>query len=323
MRLLPDTERGEARRGRNAAAMGAVFLLATLTACGSSSSGESSSGGSGAGGSSGSAGSAAGGSSAVAPSELDGVMRAKGDSNGVHGTGTVQTRAVIMTGRVSLTSKNLTRARADLDRLLARYGGYVDREETVDDDRGRVRSSTLELRLPSASFDVLMDSFENFATVVSTSRHDEDVTTEVIDVDARVRTAEISLRRLQKFLGKAANVNSVIRLESEISSREADLASLRAQQRYLRNQTSLATIEVSMTRTAAASPDDPLAHAGFLTGLRNGLHALLDLALIGATVAGALLPFALVLALVLAPLLVLLRSRRHRRTSAAEPEPET
>jgi hypothetical protein len=128
----------------------------------------------------------------------------------------------------------------------------------------------------------------------------------------------VSLRRLRAFLGKATNVDAVIRLESDISQRQADLASLRSQQRYLRSQTTLATIDVTMTRTPTPRHHDPHAGAGFLTGLHNGWNAFLDLAVVAATVVGAVLPFTLVLVLLLVPLSLLLRGARAR-TRAAQP----
>ena len=286
------------RASRVVSVASAGLLLAGLTACGSSGASDSSAGGTG----------------AEAPAQSDVV---RGEGSGKAGRSApgdlVQTRAVIMTGQVSLRSKDLVTVRSDIDRLVARYGGYIDKENTDDDERGRVSSSTLQLRVPSENFDAVMAAFDDIATVTSKNTQAEDVTTEVIDVEARVRTAQVSLERLRKFLGKATNVDSVIRLESEISQREADLASLLAQQRYLKNQTSLGTITVSMTRTTTAVEDDPLADAGFLTGLRNGWNAFLDLAVIAATVAGALLPFALALAVVVVPLVLLLRAHRRRR----------
>jgi hypothetical protein len=326
MQLQRNRRRRSGARGlaRRAAPSLGVLLLAGLAGCGSSSSGSSDA--------SGSAGDGPA-VAAAAPGE-NGVARgvAGHDVLKSDAGSTVEGRAVIMTAHVSLESGSLTTVRAGLDRLLARYGGYVDKEDTVDDSRGRVKSSTLQVRVPSGSFQAVMDAFPTLATVTSTSTQAEDVTTEVIDVDARVRTAEVSLRRLRLFLGKATNVDSVIRLESEISQRESDLASLLAQQRYLKGQTSLATIDVSMTRTGSAVHHDPLAHAGFLTGLRNGWNAMLGVAVVAATVVGALLPFALVLALLLVPLILVLRARsasgwsaraRSRSAAPAGPGPST
>jgi hypothetical protein len=218
----------------------------------------------------------------------------------------VQTRAVISTGKVELETEDLVEARSQIDRLLGRFGGFVAREETSNDEEGRTARSTLQLRVPSQHFETLMGSFGELAEVLHAGRETDDVTTEVIDVDSRIRTQEVSLERLRTFLGRATKVPDMIRLESEIARREADLASLRAQQDFLADQTSLATVTIRMSlpREQAEEDEDPLEDAGFLTGLRNGWDALSDVAVVAATAAGALLPFAVVLGLVLVPFVV-------------------
>jgi hypothetical protein len=223
----------------------------------------------------------------------------------------VQTRAVISTGRVQLVAKDLEAVRGELDQLLGRYGGHVAKEQTSKDDDGKADHSELDLRVPSRHFDRLMADLEGLGNVTDRDRKAVDVTTEVIDVASRIRTQEVSLDRLRGFLGEARDVNAMIRLESEIARREADLASLRAQQEYLDDQTSLATIALSMTRDHAdvAPADDPLDDAGFVTGLRNGWEALVSALVVGATVVGAVLPFALVLAVLGIPLWAWLRRR--------------
>lgn len=232
----------------------------------------------------------------------------------------VQTRSVISTGQVDLQADDLTAVRKQIDRLLHRYGGFVAREDTHNDEEETTVRSTLQLRVPSSRFATVMSSFEGFASVVDTSRKEEDVTTEVIDVDSRIRTQEISLERLRKFLGRSAKVTDVIRLEGAIASREADLASLKAQQNYLADRTSLATITVRMSLPdeKAAAQKDALDDAGFLTGLRNGWEALVDLTIVGATVLGAVLPFVVVFGLVLVPLTWWLRSRVSARSARAQ-----
>jgi hypothetical protein len=232
----------------------------------------------------------------------------------------VQTRAVISTGSVTLVTGDLTRARDDLDRLVGRYGGYVSRERTTTARAGRPQRASLQLRLPARFFDTLMGSFDDFARVTSTHRASEDVTTQVIDVDARLATQRDSIRKLRAFLRRTTDVDSMIRLESEISTREADLESLQAQQRYLDDQTAMATIDVSMTqprtRTATAPPDTG---SGFVAGLHRGWNALTALVAATLTVVGALLPFVAVAALLGIPVWLFVRRLTRRRTAPAAP----
>jgi hypothetical protein len=225
-------------------------------------------------------------------------------------------------GTVALHAEDLTAVRQELDRLLGRYGGFVADEKTSNDEDGATDRSVLTLRVPSRHFDAVMAAFDDMATVTDTGREATDVTTEVIDVASRIRTQEVSLHRLRGFLGEATDVNAMIRLESEIARRESDLASLRAQQEYLGDQTSLATVTVTMTTPATTTKpteDDPLEDAGFLAGLGGGWEALQDVLVVVATVVGALLPFTVVLGVLGVPLLVWLRTARRRRTAAVPP----
>ena len=228
---------------------------------------------------------------------------------------------MISTGRVTLEAEDLVEVRDGVDRMLGKYGGFVADEQTYNDSKGRTQSSVLTLRIPSNHFDDAMREFDELGTVSDAKRKVDDVTTEVIDVDARIRTEQVSLRRLRGFLAKASTVDAMIRLESEIARREANLSSLQAQQRYLDDQTSMSTLVLTMHEPSGVAPpaakDDPLKDAGFLTGLQNGWDALLGVLLVVATVLGAVLPFLVVIALVGLPALLWLR--RHR--PAAPPAP--
>ena len=281
-------------------------LLALLVAC--------SGGGDDAGGGSEAAESRAESEAAVSDRSRAGGALPEASTSGTAARAPVQTRQTIFTGRVSLEAEDLESVREELDRLLGRYGGHVAREQTSKDDDGEADRSELEVRVPSRHFAQLMADLEAVGTVTERGRKAVDVTTEVIDVDSRIRTQEVSLGRLRGFLEEATDINAMIRLESEIARREADLASLRSQRDYLADQTSLATISLTLIRDHGdVAPDDRLDDAGFVTGLRNGWEALVSVLVVGATVAGAVTPFAVVLVLLGVPLWVWLRTVRGRR----------
>ena len=273
------------------------------------------------------------GSDSAEPATADGVMtdsdggagdpggsgESEADGEGSRaGRAAVQTKAMIYTGEVVVEDDDLTGVRAEIDRLMGRYGGHVADEETDNDSDGATQRSTLVLRVPGRHFEQVLAAFRDFTTVQSTRRKGDDVTTEVIDLDARIRTQEVSLRRLRGFLGEAEDVETMIRLESEIAQREASLESLRAQSAYLADQVAMATVTVRMSTPDAPDPEpDPLEDAGFFTGLRSGWEALQDVLVVAATVTGAVLPFGVLAALVGVPLVLWLRVRRRHAARAA------
>ncbi len=225
------------------------------------------------------------------------------------------TRAVISTGQVSLRPESISKARAEVMRLVSSWGGTVADEQTTSDQGGRVVESTLTLRVPTARFAEALDAFGKLGKVEHQSRTSEDVTTKVIDTDARVRAAERSIRQIENLLARAQKLSDVIAVESDLARRQADLDSLKSQQAYLADQTSLSTINVYLSRDGARPEKDEA--RGFLAGLDGGWTALKGATVILLTVIGAVLPFALVLVVLGVPIwLVARRWLRGVRLSA-------
>jgi hypothetical protein len=242
-----------------------------------------------------------------------------GDTDGVN-RAAVQTRAVIKTGQVAVTSDDLDEVRAEVDRLLFGFGGSIDSEQTSHDDDGDIERSTLVLRVPVARFDPAMGALEKLGKVKTSDSRSKNVTTEVIDVNERVETIQNSLDRLQRFQRQAEDIDDLIRFEDQITERESELRSLQAQQAYLADQTSMSTITLYLsTPEKYVPPPDALEDAGFLAGLKGGWNALKDFVVVGLTVVGAVIPFAVAAALVGVPTLLLVRALARRRNAVNEP----
>lgn len=254
----------------------------------------------------------------TAPSEAAGGDSAEQDesSSGANRTAP-QTRAVISTGTISLSSDDTEEARFDLQKVIDAHNGSIADEQTSTDDDGNLRRARMVVRVPAEEFDKAMTELGEVADLTSSSRSTEDVTTQVIDNEVRIRAQEKSLRRIEALLARAQDLGDIVSIESQLSSRQADLDSLKSQQAYLQDQTSLSTITVHLEHEQAAPEQkkDEDDHNAFVAGLLGGWSAL---AVLGAGIAqfvGALLPFAVVLVILGVPLAILLRRLRPRRTA--------
>jgi len=224
----------------------------------------------------------------------------------------LQTRAVISTGTVTLLSKDVGQARFDVQKVVDAHRGEISDEQTATDTKGRIDRSRLVIRVPSQFFDDVMTELGEVAELRSAKRTSEDVTTEVIDIGVRVRAQERSLERIELLLSRAQSLRDIIAIESQLSRRQADLDSLKAQQAFLADQTSLSTITVFLEKSDKAVPVEQ-DEAGFVAGLKRGWDALGRAATVLATGLGALLPFMVVLLLLGLPLWLLVRSLLRRR----------
>ena len=292
-------------------AAGAVVVLVLLTGC-------SSSGGDAGGGASSAdrAASVEAGAPAPGGGSAEGVGDVSQDSGSQPG-GALVAQQVISTGNVQLRSDDVGQAVFEVRKVVDTHGGSISEDDTETDKRGSALRSRMVLRIPTSDFDTAMAELERVATLVSSKRQSADVTTEVLDIDARVEAQQRSIDRIQVLFDSATSIKDVVSVEGELSRRQADLASLLAQQRYLADQTSMSTITLTVERTRdQAAPEPNTGHAGFLAGLSGGWKALQGFLVAVATVAGALLPW-LLLGLVLAvPVWVLARRLRRHQPSA-------
>jgi len=235
---------------------------------------------------------------------------ARGSANAVRQTTAAPpiSRAVISTGQVTVHTKEMTKARAEVVRLVDSWGGAVADEQSTSDDQGRLRDTTMTLRVPTSSFDEAMAAFGTLGEVEQRSQKSEDVTTKVIDTDARVRAAERSIRQIEALLSRAEKLGDIIAIESDLARRQADLDSLKSQQAWLKDQTSLSTINLYLSRPAHHTGPTHEAK-GFLAGLENGWDALVGSSVVALTVLGAVVPFAVLVLLVGVPVWLVRRRR--------------
>ncbi len=226
-------------------------------------------------------------------------------------------RSVIATAVVSLRDDDASKVRAEVMQIVDVHRGQVSDEETTTDEDGEVSMSRLVLRIPVSDFTEAVDALEKVGELVSSNKSSDDVSFDVIDVRARIRAQEQSLRRVEVLLERAESIRDVVSIESELTRRQSELEALKSKQAYLGDQTSYSTITVYVERTnepAAKKPEKPdEEELGFLAGLDGGLKALKAFATVMALLLGALLPWLVVGGVLGVPAWLLYRRAARRR----------
>ena len=204
-----------------------------------------------------------------------GVSGATTSSTGAARAPVAVERHVISHGTVSLTSDDVREARRDVQRVVDASGGDVTEEQT-DTATRTARPSTRDwwCGCRRARFGDAMTALEGVADLRGSDRTSEDVSTQVIDTDVRVRAQEASLQRVEQLLARAQGLKDIIWIESQLTTRQAELDSLKGQQAWLADQTRDSTIVVDISRTPDEEPQEEEDATGFLAGLTGGMKAL-------------------------------------------------
>jgi hypothetical protein len=177
--------------------------------------------------------------------------------------------------------------------------------------------ATLTLRVPERRFDAAVKRFASLGEVQSLSTSSEDVTSQFVDLKARLRHFRAVERRLVRFLAATENVRQMLAVQDRIDAVQLTIEQLSAQLTSLNELTTYGTVTVYLAEKGvpqAGSIDPSDTFAGTLW---HSLKVLGRGARISALAVTAALPFIVVFgALGLAAWYVTRRLRRARRHAA-------
>jgi Domain of unknown function (DUF4349) len=139
-------------------------------------------------------------------------------------------------------------AAARARQIVAGFGGYVEREQRGD------RSADFTLRVPEARLDAALDSLATLGDVTGRRLSTEDVTTQVLDIEARRASLAATRDRLKRLLDSASGVADVIAVERELARVQGDLDAMDGRVQYLRSAAAMASIELDVKRRVVLGP---------------------------------------------------------------------
>ena len=225
---------------------------------------------------------------------------------------------MIVTGYLTLTVERPAEAATEVAMIVERAGGRVDaRSEQAPDgeDKGRAE---LTVRIPAETLTQTLDAIKEVGTVEQVEQSKQNVTTEVKDLESRIKALSTSVDRLIAMMADADTTADLISIESALSERQSNLESLQSQKRSLDDLVELSTFTIHLGTEADAPVDEP---DTFLSGLATGWEAFVAFFSFLLVAFGVLLPWLGLVAFALLVIVVVVRRRsKSVPTSALEGE---
>jgi hypothetical protein len=165
-------------------------------------------------------------------------------------------RDVVYTASVAVQVDDVAGASRQALQAVAGVGGFLFGQRSVTDPEPRTE---LTFKVPPASFQQALDALAGLGRLLDQTVGADDVTDRIVDLEGRIRTAEVSVDRLRGLLDQANDVPSITGLEDELNRRETELETMRGQLRTVQGQVALATITLTLTRPAVPVPNAAVA----------------------------------------------------------------
>jgi Domain of unknown function (DUF4349) len=209
------------------------------------------------------------------------------------------TQSIIYTASLTIRAANVTAAASQATGLVIAQGGYVSSERTSASPQHRARATvSLQLKIPVGAYQPTLARLARLGTQLSLHEQASDVTQQVADVNSLVTSAQDAITQLDALLKRAGSISDLLSVQEQINTQESSLEALQAQQRALAGETSYATVSVTLVGPPARrhAPENKHQRHGFIGGLAAGWRGLRLVASAVLTAVGAVLPFALVAA---------------------------
>jgi hypothetical protein len=204
---------------------------------------------------------------------------------------TAADRSIIRTGEVRLRVDDYEAAQANLTAAVEARGGYVsDSTQQVHERGGGTwTSGRVVLRVPAENFSETMTVAEGEGQVLESSTASQDVTEQVVDLQARLENLRAERDRLRTLYERANDTEDVLAVERRLSEVQTEIERTEARLQHIQRRVAYSTVTVEMRepRPDRPAPDqwyDTPVLAAFLDSV-HGVGVVLRAAVVAAAYA--------------------------------------
>jgi hypothetical protein len=128
--------------------------------------------------------------------------------------------------------------------LATSLGGFVASSSSDTIDTGSAPYGDITLRVPVASFESLLEQVQALGTPTSVTSSGQDVTSQYVDLQARIQSLADTRSQFQQILTKAESIGDILAVEQQIGDIQTQIEQLQGELEVMTDQTSYSTLSV-------------------------------------------------------------------------------
>jgi hypothetical protein len=160
-------------------------------------------------------------------------------------------RKIIRSGSLTLEVDDLVAARNEILKRTKASGGFLERD--AGSEWESTRSITVSVRIPADRFDSFVDGVGTLGRLEHRNIDATDVTTEWVDVEARLAAKRKVEERYLELAAQAKNVAEMLEVQRELGNVRAEIESMEARMESLRGQVAMSTLTITCNMHVAVS----------------------------------------------------------------------
>lgn len=163
-------------------------------------------------------------------------------------------RMIIHKAIIRTQVKNLKTAQHNVEQKVKKYGGYIVESNIYQNDE-QSTSGDMVVRIPEKHFETFLTDTEAEASkVLERNVTGQDVTEQYVDINSRIKSKRAVEERLLAFMKNAEKTEDLLKISADLSNVQEEIEVLVGKVKYLENQTSFSTIELTMVENRVIVP---------------------------------------------------------------------
>ena len=160
---------------------------------------------------------------------------------------TADSAKIIYTADLSIETKDYDQSLQQLNETLDDADGYMESSSEYTDSTDNTRTLSLTLRVPEEAYSAFLGAAENvLGSVIRKSESADDVTTQYMDIEARLDSLTAQRSRLQELQSGADNLSDLLQIESSLSDVQYQIESYQSQLDWYAQQVDYCTVNITL-----------------------------------------------------------------------------
>lgn len=164
---------------------------------------------------------------------------------------------LIKKASLNLVVNSIDKTLRDVSILVGKQQGDVmGLQDNKPENPSIRRTAILEIRVPQNKLGIMLDELGKLGSVQNRNITVEDVSQQLVDIDARLRNLRKSEEMTLKIMDRSGSVGDILKVSQQLNNIRSDIERLDAQQKSLRNQVAFSTITLTLEAAVSATPEN-------------------------------------------------------------------
>ncbi len=219
---------------------------------------------------------------------------------------------IIYSADLSIQSTEYDNGVAAIKQAIEQCKGYISNSNEYSYNSGD-RSMNMTVRIPADNYRAFLEIAGTAGKVTNKSEYTDDVTSQYVDIEARLNSLTTQEKRLLELLEKAESIDDILSLESQLSDVRYQIESYTSQIKTFDNLIALSTVNIYFYEVSLSSAEPETFGDRVVSAIAGSLESVVEF--LKALVIGIIyaLPFVIIIGIIVFIIIKVVRKAKTKK----------